>query len=108
MRRLAAQAVEGSIAADDLNGGTFTVSNLGSLGVESFTPVLNPPQVAILGVDAIGLKPVRKPDGNSRVRRLDRPVAHLGPPGGRRCPRGEVPRCPAGTKIDERQAICTI
>jgi pyruvate dehydrogenase E2 component (dihydrolipoamide acetyltransferase) len=49
---------------DDLSGGTFTVSNLGSFGVESFTPVLNPPQVAILGVNAIGFKPVRKPDGN--------------------------------------------
>jgi pyruvate dehydrogenase E2 component (dihydrolipoamide acetyltransferase) len=64
MKQLAAQAVEGSIAVDDLSGGTFTVSNLGSLGVESFTPVLNPPQVAILGVNAIGLKLVRKPDGN--------------------------------------------
>jgi pyruvate dehydrogenase E2 component (dihydrolipoamide acetyltransferase) len=42
---------------------TFTVSNLGGLGVESFTPVINPPQVAILGVDAITLRPVRKPDG---------------------------------------------
>jgi pyruvate dehydrogenase E2 component (dihydrolipoamide acetyltransferase) len=64
MKQLAAQAVEGSIALDDLSGGTFTVTNLGSLGVESFTPVLNPPQVAILGVNAIGLKLVRKPDGN--------------------------------------------
>lgn len=60
----ASRAVQGSITVDDLNGGTFTVSNLGSLGVESFTPLLNPPQVAILGVDAIGLKPTRKPDGN--------------------------------------------
>ena len=64
VRQLATQAVEGSIALDDLSGGTFTVSNLGSLGVEFFTPVLNPPQVAILGVNAIGLKLVRKPDGN--------------------------------------------
>ena len=64
MRDLAAQAANGSIEPDDLTGGTFTVSNLGSLGVEWFTPILNPPQVAILGVDAIGLKPVRKPDGN--------------------------------------------
>ena len=64
MRELSAQAVHGTIAPDDLTGGTFTVSNLGSLGVESFTPVLNPPQVAILGVDAIQPKPVRKRDGN--------------------------------------------
>lgn len=64
IRELAAQAVDGTIAPDDLTGGTFTVSNLGSLGVESFTPVLNPPQVAILGIDAIAPKPARKPDGN--------------------------------------------
>jgi len=41
-----------------MTGGTFTVTNLGSLGIESFTPVLNPPQVAILGVGSIQLKPV--------------------------------------------------
>ena len=64
MRELAQQAAAGTIGPDDLTGGTFTVSNLGSLGIESFTPVLNPPQVAILGIDTIGLKPVRKPDGN--------------------------------------------
>ena len=64
MRELAAQAADGAINPDDLTGGTFTVSNLGSFGIESFTPVLNPPQVALLGVDAIQLKPVRKPDGN--------------------------------------------
>ena len=63
-QELAARAVQGTIALDDLTGGTFTVTNLGSLGVESFTPVLNPPQVAILGVNAIAVKPVRKPDGN--------------------------------------------
>jgi pyruvate dehydrogenase E2 component (dihydrolipoamide acetyltransferase) len=43
MPKLAVQAMEGSIAVEDLSGGTFTVSNLGSLGVELFTPVLNPP-----------------------------------------------------------------
>ncbi len=64
MRELAEQATAGTIGPDDLTGGTFTVSNLGNLGIESFTPVLNPPQVAILGVDAIQLKPVRKADGN--------------------------------------------
>ena len=64
IKELAALAVQGMIDLDDLSGGTFTISNLGSLGIESFTPVLNPPQVAILGVDAIQLKPVRKADGN--------------------------------------------
>jgi len=60
MKELTAQAVKGSVSPDDLSGGTFTVSNLGGLGIESFTPVLNPPQVAILGVDSIQLKPVRR------------------------------------------------
>ena len=60
IKELSAQAVEGKISADDLTGGTFTVSNLGGLGIESFTPLLNPPQVAILGVNAIQLKAVRR------------------------------------------------
>jgi pyruvate dehydrogenase E2 component (dihydrolipoamide acetyltransferase) len=64
VKELTAQARAGTIAPDDLIGGTFTVSNLGPFGVESFTPVLNPPQVAILGVGAIQVKPARKPDGN--------------------------------------------
>ena len=60
MKELSSRALQGTISADDLSGGTFTVSNLGGLGIESFTPVLNPPQVAILGVNAIQLKAVRK------------------------------------------------
>ena len=60
IKELSAQAVQGKISADDLTGGTFTVSNLGGLGIESFTPLLNPPQVAILGVNAIQLKAVRR------------------------------------------------
>jgi pyruvate dehydrogenase E2 component (dihydrolipoamide acetyltransferase) len=63
MHELAAQATGGTISIDDLSGATFTVSNLGGLGIESFTPLLNPPQVAILGVDAIALKPVRREAG---------------------------------------------
>jgi pyruvate dehydrogenase E2 component (dihydrolipoamide acetyltransferase) len=57
-KRLAQAAQGGSIGPDELSGGTFTVSNLGNLGVESFTPILNPPQVAILGVGNVQLKPV--------------------------------------------------
>jgi pyruvate dehydrogenase E2 component (dihydrolipoamide acetyltransferase) len=56
---LSAKAVQGNVSPDDLTGATFTVSNLGALGIESFTPILNPPQVAILGVDMIQIKPVR-------------------------------------------------
>ena len=50
VKTLAAQCREGNISPDKLSGGTFTVSNLGSMGVESFTPVINPPQTGILGV----------------------------------------------------------
>lgn len=59
-RALSDQAVNGTLSPDDMTGGTFTVSNLGSLGIEAFTPIINPPQVAILGVNAIQLKPVRR------------------------------------------------
>src|SRR5208283_4121128 len=60
MKDLSDQAVQNKISADDLSGATFTISNLGGLGIESFTPLLNPPQVAILGVNAIQLKAVRR------------------------------------------------
>ena len=46
-------AQSGTINPDYLKGATFTVSNLGSLGIESFTPIVNPPQTCILGVDCI-------------------------------------------------------
>jgi pyruvate dehydrogenase E2 component (dihydrolipoyllysine-residue acetyltransferase) len=49
---------EGKLAQEDLEGGTFTISNLGMYGVEIFTAVLNPPQAAILAVGAIEEKPV--------------------------------------------------
>lgn len=57
--RLRQACLEGTVTLDLLAGGTFTVTNLGVLGVESFTPVINPPQVAILGVGGIQLKPVQ-------------------------------------------------
>ena len=46
-------AQEGTVNPDLLKGGSFTVTNLGSLGIESFTPVINPPQTGILGVGTI-------------------------------------------------------
>lgn len=52
-KELINQCREGKINPDYLKGGTFTVTNLGSLGIESFTPVINPPQTAILGVNTI-------------------------------------------------------
>ena len=62
-KSLAERAISGSISPDDLTGATFTVSNLGSLGIESFTPILNPPQIAILGVNAIQVRAIRTPRG---------------------------------------------
>jgi len=59
-KRLATACIEGKVLPDELNGGTFTVTNLGHLGIESFTPVLNPPQVAILGVCNIQPKPIEQ------------------------------------------------
>ena len=50
VKELAAECREGNINPDKLSGGSFTVSNLGNMGVESFTPVINPPQTGILGV----------------------------------------------------------
>jgi pyruvate dehydrogenase E2 component (dihydrolipoamide acetyltransferase) len=58
--RLRKACLEGTVIPDELNGGTFTVSNMGTLGIEGFTPVLNPPQVAILGVGSVQLKPVQR------------------------------------------------
>jgi len=52
-KELAKMAQEGTISPDLLSGATFTVSNLGSMGIESFTPVINPPQTAILGVGTL-------------------------------------------------------
>jgi len=51
--RLAEAARNGSLGMDDMHGGTFTVSTLGMFGVDSFTPILNPPQAGILGVNRI-------------------------------------------------------
>ncbi len=53
VKELAAKCKEGSISPDLLTNASFTVSNLGSMGIESFTPVINPPQTGILGVATI-------------------------------------------------------
>ena len=56
-RALAEKARAGRLAAADVRGGTFTVTNLGMYGVDAFTPILNTPQVATLGVGRIVEKP---------------------------------------------------
>ena len=64
VKNLAGACREGTISPDNLSGGSFTLTNLGMLGVETFTPVLNAPEVAILGVGGIVLKPKRTEDGS--------------------------------------------
>jgi pyruvate dehydrogenase E2 component (dihydrolipoamide acetyltransferase) len=58
VRTLTERAKTGKIALEEMNDGTFTLTNLGMFGVEGFTPIINPPQCAILGVGAIQDKPV--------------------------------------------------
>ena len=66
-KRLAGGAIEGSLSPEFLSGGTFTVSNIGSFGIETFTPVINLPQTAILGVGAITPRPAVAADGTIGV-----------------------------------------
>lgn len=61
-RRLAEAARAGKLKAEELQGGTFTVSNLGMYDVESFTAIINPPESAILAVGSIIPTPVATPD----------------------------------------------
>lgn len=55
---------EGTITPPELAGGTFTVSNLGMYGIESFIAIVNPPQAAILTVGALAKKPAVDDEGN--------------------------------------------
>jgi pyruvate dehydrogenase E2 component (dihydrolipoamide acetyltransferase) len=66
---LVSRAREAKLRQEDLDGGTFTISNLGMYGVEQFVAVLNPPQVAILAVGAIEEKPVVT-EGDLEIRPL--------------------------------------
>ena len=52
-RVLAERARSGKLTPDDVSGGTFTLTNLGNFGIDSFTPIINPPQAAILGIGRI-------------------------------------------------------
>jgi pyruvate dehydrogenase E2 component (dihydrolipoamide acetyltransferase) len=61
-KTLAAKAKEGKLKPDEFQGGTFTVSNLGMLGIDRFSAIINPPQAAILAVGNIVKKPVVGPN----------------------------------------------
>ena len=66
VKRLAKAAQEGTLSAAEMSGGSFTVSNLGAFGIESFTPVINPPQTGILGVNTISPR-VREVNGELKA-----------------------------------------
>jgi pyruvate dehydrogenase E2 component (dihydrolipoamide acetyltransferase) len=70
---LARQAREGKVKPADMQGGTFSISSLGGIGGTSFSPIINAPEVAILGVSRAATKPVW--DGKAFVPRLVLPLS---------------------------------
>lgn len=69
MQKLAELARDGDIKLGDMKGGTFTVTNIGSIGGEHFTPIVYYPECAILGIGRVKEKPVVH-DGDVEVRRM--------------------------------------
>ena len=57
-KQLVAKAKGGALSTEEATGGTFTITNLGMFGVDTFTPIINPPENAILGVGRIVVKPI--------------------------------------------------
>ena len=66
LESLAAKARDRKISADEMKGGTFTISNQGAIGGAHFTPIVNLPEVAILGLGRGAMKPVVR-DGKIEV-----------------------------------------
>ena len=62
-QELAEKARTKKLALDDLSGGTFTISSLGALGGTGFTPIINAPEVAILGVGKSSVQPIWQGEG---------------------------------------------
>jgi pyruvate dehydrogenase E2 component (dihydrolipoyllysine-residue acetyltransferase) len=73
LNELSAAARDGSITAEQMKGGTFTISSLGGIGGTYFTPIINAPEVAILGVSRSATKPVW--DGSEFRPRLMLPLS---------------------------------
>jgi len=72
---LAAKARDRKLSPDDMQGGNFNISNLGGIGGTGFTPIVNPPQVAILGVSRGVMEPVWNADKGEFSPRLMMPLA---------------------------------
>jgi pyruvate dehydrogenase E2 component (dihydrolipoyllysine-residue acetyltransferase) len=75
LAELSAKAREGKLGLSDMQGGTFTISSLGGIGGTSFTPIVNAPEVAILGVTRAALKPVWDSRRSEFVPRLMVPLS---------------------------------
>ncbi len=73
MGELSAQAREGKLKPADMQGATFTISSLGGISGTAFTPIINAPEVAILGLSKASMKPVW--DGKQFVPRLMMPIS---------------------------------
>lgn len=73
MGELSAQAREGKLKPADMQGASFTISSLGGIGGTAFTPIINAPEVAILGLSKAAMKPVW--DGKQFVPRLMMPMS---------------------------------
>ncbi|MGI6253333.1 MAG: dihydrolipoamide acetyltransferase family protein [Aminivibrio sp.] len=67
--RLVDMARSGRLSLDDMQGGTFTITNLGMFGTKSFVPIVNPPEACILGLGAIEDRPVVR-DGAAAIRSI--------------------------------------
>jgi pyruvate dehydrogenase E2 component (dihydrolipoamide acetyltransferase) len=72
---LSGKAREGKLSAAEMSGATFTISSLGGIGGTGFTPIVNAPQVAILGVTRSAMKPVWDPEGEQFLPRLMVPLS---------------------------------
>jgi pyruvate dehydrogenase E2 component (dihydrolipoamide acetyltransferase) len=72
LAELSARAREGKLKAEDMQGGTFTISSLGGIGGTAFTPIINAPEVAILGMPRSKMQPVW--DGKAFIPRLIQPL----------------------------------
>ena len=70
---LSGRAREGKLSVSDMQGGTFTISSLGGIGGTAFTPIINAPEVAILGVSRAAMRPIW--DGKKFLPRLMLPVS---------------------------------
>jgi 2-oxoglutarate dehydrogenase E2 component (dihydrolipoamide succinyltransferase) len=75
IKDLALRAKDGKLDLSDLQGGTFTITNGGIFGSLNSTPILNPPQSAILGMHAIKNRPVEDPDRPGEI--VLRPMMYL-------------------------------